>query len=206
MLRMGLKRTAQFVAVLLALPFAALTLFGRLQPVFTFFSHLFAIGPGLPGNFLRSAYYKLTLDTCSQDSNIAFGTYFVKRHSRVGSRVAIGAYCVVGGADIGAGTQVGSHVLIPGGGHQHTRNEDGSLTSCAYSLVHIGEQCWIGDGAILMADIGDHCTIGAGAVVTKPIPPGVVAVGNPARPIGRDTSIQPDVPKPLMVPTQEHHA
>lgn len=30
---------------------------------------------------------------------------------------------------------------------------------------------------------GEGSTIGAGAVVTKPIPPGVVAVANPARPL-----------------------
>jgi serine acetyltransferase len=32
-----------------------------------------------------------------------------------------------------------------------------------------------------MADVGDGVTVGAGAVVVKPLPDGVVAVGNPAR-------------------------
>jgi acetyltransferase-like isoleucine patch superfamily enzyme len=36
-----------------------------------------------------------------------------------------------------------------------------------------------------MADVGDGSTIGAGSVVTRPIPPGSVAVGSPARVLPR---------------------
>lgn len=59
-----------------------------------------------------------------------------------------------------------------------------------YNLpVHIGRNCWIGAGAILLpgVSVGDNTVIGAGSVVTKDIPPNVVAVGNPCRvlrPIG----------------------
>jgi len=153
--------------------------------MFTIFSQLLALGPGLPGDYLRSAYYKLTLRECSIDTRISFGTYFVRRESAVGRLVAIGGYCVIGGAMIGPGTQIGSHVLIPGGGHQHSRDESGDLTQTTHDEITIGSRCWIGDGAILMADIGEDSTIGAGAVVVKPIPSGVVAVGNPARPLSR---------------------
>ena len=49
--------------------------------------------------------------------------------------------------------------------------------------VHIGKNCWIGAGALIMpgVTIGDNTVIGAGSVVTKDIPSGVVAVGNPCR-------------------------
>lgn len=49
--------------------------------------------------------------------------------------------------------------------------------------VHIGRNCWIGAGAIIMPGItiGDNTVIGAGSVVTKDIPANVVAVGNPCR-------------------------
>ncbi len=55
--------------------------------------------------------------------------------------------------------------------------------------VHIGRNCWIGAGALIMpgVTIGDNTVIGAGSVVTKDIPANVVAVGNPCRvlrPIG----------------------
>ena len=51
------------------------------------------------------------------------------------------------------------------------------------AAVHIGKNCWIGAGALIMPGItiGDNSVIGAGSVVTKDIPSNVVAVGNPCR-------------------------
>ena len=47
--------------------------------------------------------------------------------------------------------------------------------------VTIGEHVWIGYGVIILpgVTIGDHVIIGAGSVVTKDIPSGVMAAGNP---------------------------
>lgn len=49
--------------------------------------------------------------------------------------------------------------------------------------VTIGNDCWIGGGAIICpgVTIGNGCVIGAGAVVTKDIPDYSLAVGNPAK-------------------------
>ena len=49
--------------------------------------------------------------------------------------------------------------------------------------VHIGENTWIGANAVVVpgVTIGKNCVIGAGSVVTRDIPDGVVAVGNPCR-------------------------
>ena len=49
--------------------------------------------------------------------------------------------------------------------------------------IHIGRNCWLGAGVIVMpgVTIGDNTVIGAGSIVTKDIPSGVVAVGNPCR-------------------------
>lgn len=49
--------------------------------------------------------------------------------------------------------------------------------------VHIGDRVWIGAGTIILpgVTIGDDTVIGAGSVVTKDIPSGVVAFGNPCR-------------------------
>ncbi|MGC3003156.1 sugar O-acetyltransferase [Streptomyces sp. G35A] len=51
--------------------------------------------------------------------------------------------------------------------------------------ITIGDNVWLGGGAVICpgVTIGDDSVIGAGAVVTKDIPAGVVAVGNPARPV-----------------------
>ena len=49
--------------------------------------------------------------------------------------------------------------------------------------VHIGDNTWIGAGAVILpgVTIGSNTVIGAGSVVTKDIPGNVIAVGNPCR-------------------------
>lgn len=49
--------------------------------------------------------------------------------------------------------------------------------------IHIGKNCWLGAGAIVLpgVTIGENTVIGAGSVVTKDIPANVVAAGNPCR-------------------------
>ena len=53
----------------------------------------------------------------------------------------------------------------------------------AASPIEIGNNAWIGGGAIVLSGviIGENAIVGAGAVVTKDIPPNTLAVGNPAR-------------------------
>jgi maltose O-acetyltransferase len=49
--------------------------------------------------------------------------------------------------------------------------------------IEIGSDVWVGGGAILCpgVKIGDRAVIGAGSVVTRDIPAGVLAAGNPCR-------------------------
>lgn len=83
---------------------------------------------------------------------------------------------------IGDCTMLGPNVTIATAGHPilpQLRQK-----GLQYNMpVHIGANCWIGAGAIIMpgVTIGDNVVIGAGSVVTKDIPSNVIAVGNPCR-------------------------
>lgn len=106
-------------------------------------------------------------------------------------------------ATIGKFCSIASHVRINPGNHpmwrvtQHHltyRREQYGFAECndheffqwrKENSVTIGHDVWIGHGAIIMpgVEIGTGAVIGAGAVVTKDIPPYMIAVGVPAKPI-----------------------
>lgn len=83
---------------------------------------------------------------------------------------------------IGDYTMLGPNVTIATAGHPIL--PELRQKGLQYNMpVHIGTNCWIGAGAIIMPGItiGDNVVIGAGSVVTKDIPSNVIAVGNPCR-------------------------
>lgn len=83
---------------------------------------------------------------------------------------------------IGDGTMLGPNVTIVAGNHPVAPAL--RRRGVQYNLpVHIGRNCWIGAGAIILPGItiGDASIIGAGSVVTRDIPAGVVAVSSPCR-------------------------
>lgn len=180
-LRLIVKRTVQAVALFLVFPSALLCAFGRWRDAYMIFAHLHALAPGIVGNLIRAAFYRLTLRDCSIDVNIGFGSILGNPGATVGRMTSIGSYCMIGRAAIGPRTQIASHVEIPSGRYQHERDTQGKLQGSIDNQTVIGADCWIGASAVIMATVGDGSTIGAGAVVVKDIPPGVVAVGNPAR-------------------------
>jgi maltose O-acetyltransferase len=51
--------------------------------------------------------------------------------------------------------------------------------------ISIGDDVWIGGGAIILGGltIGDRAVVGAGSVVTHDVPADAVVAGNPARPL-----------------------
>lgn len=178
------KGIANVMSLAIAIVPALLSGFGRVEPMFVLFAQAFAAVPGVPGDYLRIAYYKLTLDECSLDSRIQFGSIFAHARAQVGRGVYIGSYCIFGHAAIGHRTQIASGVQILSGRRQHARDETGRILGSDrgdFQAVTIGPDCWLGAGAIVMADVGEGSTIGAGSVVVQPIPAHSIAAGNPAR-------------------------
>ena len=83
---------------------------------------------------------------------------------------------------VGDYTMFGPNCVIATAGHPILP----ALREQAYQYnmpVHIGKNCWLGAGVLVMpgVTIGDNSVIGAGSVVTKDIPANVVAVGNPCK-------------------------
>lgn len=182
-----LKNAFLGIFLVLAFPFALLSGFGRIEPIYLMGAQSLALLPGLPGDYMRLAWYRMTLRECATGSRIQFGSYFAHPQAKLGSGVYIGAYCIFGRTTIGDRTQIASAVQILSGSRQHSRDAQGHILGSdekAFETISIGKDCWIGAGAIVMADVGNGTTIGAGSVVTRPIPAGCVAVGSPARVIG----------------------
>ena len=185
MLRKFLKKAVFCVSLILVFPLiGAVWIEKRIfncTEVFVLSGQLLALIPGIIGSFFRAAYYAGTLDRCSWEVRLGFGSYFSHRAARVEANVSIGSYCVLGTVAIGERTMLASRVSIPSGKHQHL-NEDGGISSqIRLERVSVGRGCWVGEGAIILADIGDHCIVSAGAVVTNEMPGRCIVGGNPAR-------------------------
>jgi len=153
------------------------------EAVFEFSAKLLCLLPGKVGQYLRAAFYKMTLAGSHCDLMVGFGSFFAHPTARVGRKVGMGSFTIIGTAVIGDGVMIGSRVSVLSGKYQHGSFLPGASPGQAarFETVTIGAGTWIGEGAIVMASLGRHCMVSAGSVVTKPAPDRVVAVGNPAR-------------------------
>jgi virginiamycin A acetyltransferase len=183
-----LKSLANGLACLLILPAYLLYQLGCtvLGPghVFPGWSQAFSLIPGLWGVYLRRAFYRLVLPRCSRDCCLGFGTVFSHPTAEIGRSVYVGVYCCLGDITLEDDVLLGSHISIMNGGAQHgierldmpIREQPG-----VWPRITIGEDSWIGDRAVVLANVGKHCVIGAGSVVTKALPDYAIAVGVPAK-------------------------
>lgn len=107
---------------------------------------------------------------------------------RLGDQVYLNAGCTIldcATVTIGDQCQLGPNVQIYCAEH-HRDPIKRSVEGLEVALpVSIGQQVWIGGGAIILAgvSIGDGAVVGAGSIVTKDVAPGETVVGNPARPV-----------------------
>lgn len=188
-LRRALKYALDVTCLVLVSPAAATALLeARLlthaEGVFTFWAHTFALAPGLPGVFLRRAYYRLTLDRCAARFFVGFGAFFSHRQAVIEEDVYIGAYAIVGSAILRKGCMIGSRSSVISGSRLHVLDSEGRWTASdlrRLQQIEIREHALIGEGCVVMADVGRSALVAAGAVVSGQVPPGVVVAGNPAR-------------------------
>jgi maltose O-acetyltransferase len=83
---------------------------------------------------------------------------------------------------IGDDVQIGPHVQLLTALHPVAAGPRRDKWEAARPIT-IGHNVWLGGGVLVLpgVTIGDNTVVGAGAVVTRDLPPGVVAFGNPAR-------------------------
>lgn len=187
-MRQLLKALIRALAFLFILPawvvyFFVSRIAGR-DAAFPFWSQTFSIIPGYTGVYLRYAFYRLVLPRCESDVCIQFGSIFSHPDVELGRTVYIGSYCCLGAVTLENDVLLGSGVSIMNGSQQHgidrldipIREQPGT-----WPRITVGEDTWIGDRAVIMANVGKKCVIGAGSVVTTPIPDYAIAVGSPAR-------------------------
>lgn len=148
---------------------------------FTTISELTSMFPGYMGYFIRKGFYLLAINS-GKGFYTGFGTILQYPSITVRDDVYIGQNCNIAKCTIGSGTKIGSGVHIV---NKNTHDiDDGKIMATdvkKLKRVRIGENVWIGNNSVVMADIGDDCVIGAGSVVVKPIPSGCIAAGNPAK-------------------------
>ncbi len=149
------------------------------EGIYDFSARLLSLIPGKIGQYVRAAFYKMTLIECHCDLMVGFCSYFAHPTSRAGRRVGTGSFTIIGTADIGDNVMISSRVSVLSGKYQH--GAGGELVEPVFTRVSIGKGSWLGEGSIIMANIGEQCVVSAGSVVTKPMPSRTTAIGNPAR-------------------------
>lgn len=192
------KRVALAAGVVLASPWILASWIekhlGRGEVCFTCGGAFFSLVPGPVGDFLRLAYYRCTLQRCSSRVYFAFGSTVSHRATEIGSDVTIGGFAAIGTATIGDHVLISPRSSILSGRRQHDAwrtDQDVTASPTRFERVHIGENCWIGEGAIVLADVGPRCLVAAGAVVFRPAPADRMVMGNPARVVSREFSTGP---------------
>ena len=132
----------------------------------------------------------------NSDAGFRWGAYAVTCSKiSIGSRVVIRPGSMLFAFPYGETGRIviEDDVLIGSGVHVYTSNH--SISDLSRRIIDQGHDpaadvivrrgAWIGANAILLpgVEIGEGAVVGAGSVVTRSIAAGMIAVGNPARPV-----------------------
>jgi len=157
---------------------------GRKDSAVAGYSQFLSLFPGQIGNYIRKSALASILVKCDKESVISFGVLFSQHQTEIHSGAYVGPNCNIGKCIIEKNCLLGSNVHIMSGKKQHDfsdpktpiKDQGGTFES-----VTIGEDTWIGNGALIMANIGKKCIIGSGSVVTEDIDDFSIVAGNPAK-------------------------
>lgn len=186
-----IKKGIHWFFILLALPFFVAYSIQRCltspDSAISSWSQLLSLLPGKIGQLTRGAFYRMAMPNTSQHIVVGFGTLFSQQQTSIGYGAYIGPQCNIGKCKIDANCLLGSGVHIMSGKQQHNftdpdkplREQGGT-----FQQVSIGEDTWVGNGALIMANVGKKCVVGAGSVVINDIPDYAIVGGNPAKILG----------------------
>ncbi len=126
------------------------------------------IGKAGKNVFILPSFY------CDYGYNIEVGDNFFANHNLV----------ILDGAKVKIGNNVffANNITLTTAGHPIDAQMRNTGIEYAYPIT-IGNDVWVGANVTILpgVTIGSNVVIGAGSVVTRDIPDGVVAVGNPCR-------------------------
>jgi acetyltransferase-like isoleucine patch superfamily enzyme len=182
------KRSIIFLFCLAVLPLWILyrleVLLLKRKEAFYGYSQLLCLFPGIIGNYIRFAFYRMTIASLGDDSCISFGVTLAQPDIRIGRGVYIGPWCNLGLCTIEDDVLFGSDVHVISGFNQHghadisipIREQRGELLN-----VRIGRDSWIGNKSVVGNHVGEKSIVGAASLVVREVPPYSVAAGNPAK-------------------------
>jgi len=86
---------------------------------------------------------------------------------------------------IGCHTLIAPNCTILTASHDMSERGDDTRRALIAKPVTIGSDCWLGAGVTVLpgVTIGEGVVVGAGSVVTRDLPPGMVCLGAPAKPV-----------------------
>lgn len=183
-----IKSVLHYFFILLVIPLFAIysitLIFTDKDRIFSTYSQFLSLLPGQIGSYFRVAFFRLSMRRCDSEVVISFATLFSQQDTEIGQDVYIGPQCNIGKCIIENNCLIGSGVHILSGKAQHDFSNIETplrLQGGTFSKISIGEDSWLGNGAIVMANVGKKCIVAAGAVVINDVPDYAIVGGNPAK-------------------------
>ena len=147
--------------------------------------------PGFEGIAIRSGFYRLLFARLEGFAFIYSGAYLDHSYNiHAGRALAINTGAFISARaplHFGHGVLVGPNVVIITSNHRYDM-PDRPISEQGHELaeIHIGDDCWIGANAVILAgvNVAEGTIVSAGSVVTRDTQPYTIVAGAPAERIG----------------------